>query len=282
MEKNPIELLDELQIKEKLTTVKLPGNWGDELIFRGMEKKLGESEISFQDISEFKGFRKGCKPSSIPSIDERIRAISEKTETFYIHGGGNFNDIYGFSVDWLKTLDKFSDGRIVVGPQSIFFQNKSPESIFENIENEVYFFCRENYSYEKMKDIEEFFQNLNVYKYPDTSFYLRQPDFEGSKDEDYDLISFRKDLESSEPISKTSNALRPIQKDISVKSRDFQEFVEYVASARKIETDRLHIAILGHIFDKKVLLHDNSYYKNRGVYEYCMSKDSKIKFNYLR
>lgn len=50
----------------------------------------------------------------------------------------------------------------------------------------------------------------------------------------------------------------------------FEEFLAAVASASVIVTTRLHVAILGHLLQRRVALVEGSYHKNRGVFEYSL------------
>ncbi len=43
---------------------------------------------------------------------------------------------------------------------------------------------------------------------------------------------------------------------------------KYLSKYEVINTNRLHIAIVGSMLNKKVNFYNNSYYKNRAVYEY--------------
>ena len=65
--------------------------------------------------------------------------------------------------------------------------------------------------------------------------------------------------------------------DISKRGR-LEDFVSAVANADRIFTDRLHVAILAHTLGKEATLYDNRYHKNRGVYEYSLRKNRKIRF----
>jgi exopolysaccharide biosynthesis predicted pyruvyltransferase EpsI len=47
---------------------------------------------------------------------------------------------------------------------------------------------------------------------------------------------------------------------------------------KKIDTDRLHVAIGATLLEKKVTLFPNSYYKNKAVYDYSLRKFPNISF----
>jgi exopolysaccharide biosynthesis predicted pyruvyltransferase EpsI len=51
------------------------------------------------------------------------------------------------------------------------------------------------------------------------------------------------------------------------------DFVSTVYNAKNIYTDRLHVAILSKILDKKATLFGNKYHKNKGVWEHSLRED---------
>ncbi len=63
-----------------------------------------------------------------------------------------------------------------------------------------------------------------------------------------------------------------IWRDVSV-SVGFDEFLEVIAASRVVVTDRLHVAILGRLLDKRVCLFPGSYHKNAGVFEFSLSDE---------
>lgn len=61
-----------------------------------------------------------------------------------------------------------------------------------------------------------------------------------------------------------------IYRDIS-ESATFDEFVAMICGARLIISDHLHVGILGHMLNKRVVLLPGVYHKIKGVYEASMS-----------
>ena len=58
-----------------------------------------------------------------------------------------------------------------------------------------------------------------------------------------------------------------------------EKFETIVSSFTKINTNRLHVAIMGALYGREVNLYPNSYYKNKEVYEYSIkNKFSNVKF----
>ncbi len=50
-----------------------------------------------------------------------------------------------------------------------------------------------------------------------------------------------------------------------------RDFLAIADRYDEIRTDRLHVAIAGALLGKRVLLHDNSYGKNRAVWEHSVA-----------
>lgn len=47
---------------------------------------------------------------------------------------------------------------------------------------------------------------------------------------------------------------------------------EYISRYETINTNRLHVGIVGYLLDKQVNFYRNSYYKNEAVYDYLIDK----------
>lgn len=72
-----------------------------------------------------------------------------------------------------------------------------------------------------------------------------------------------------------ATALPPLVTDISLaETCSFEKFLEHVAGAQFIVTTRLHVAILGHLLQRKTYLVDGRYHKFRGVFDYSMQGGS--------
>lgn len=265
---------------EPLLVLEPQGNYGDYLIFKGFEKMINEMGISYtpvrrrSSIGRFRGHM---------SIIASAFSFGKQYKTVYIHGGGNFNDLWGDGVHLFNLATDHYDCPIIVGPQSCIFDNTNPMDIFERVENRVHFFCREKYSYQNLKPITEEFDNVSIHLSKDTALYLQPEDFPNinSKSE-YVLVALREDKESASPSLNIHQNKRVLESDISVKADSLIEFVNTIASAEKVYTDRLHVAITAAIFKTETVFFDNTYHKNRGVYEYSLKNMDFINFRYLR
>jgi exopolysaccharide biosynthesis predicted pyruvyltransferase EpsI len=86
------------------------------------------------------------------------------------------------------------------------------------------------------------------------------------------LARLHYDLHARHPEATEST---PLVADVSLaETCNFEEFLEHVAAALVIVTTRLHVAILGHLLQRKTYLVDGSYHKFRGVFEYSMQHGS--------
>jgi len=225
--------------------------------------------------------------------ERTLRANKIKANPVYvilIHGGGNINDLHGFGIRLLKNVIQHNpESVIIVGPQTYWFRETHFLKLFLTAKQKIYLFCRERYSYNLLKSM-NLPKNVHISLSHDTIFYLSKKDFHPRQGA-YDLICFRTDREST-LFRKTRDLIR-IQEngiidlrqskkrivvgDISLLN-DFGNFVNLIEGSRKVFTDRLHVAILATMLGKGTILYPNSYYKNKGIYEFSLSKYPNIEF----
>jgi len=277
-----------------LLSIQPGGNYGDYLIYKGFRKLTTELGIDKREFGEGRfrhdGFNKSvpCKNpvSNVKWIMNQLKylrlSLRTDPEVIYIHGGGNFNDLWGIGVQCYQSAARFFHCPIIVGPQSCTFDSQNIGKIFSSTSNETHFFCREKYSYNLVSDATDKLAHVNVYIDHDTALYLNQGDLINRvHSSDNTLLAFRPDKESRNPTIQTKINPPIKSRDISKAENSFEDFVDAGARANKIFTDRLHAAILGTILDKQVFFYDNAYHKNRGVYEYSLIDKPNIHFNYL-
>jgi exopolysaccharide biosynthesis predicted pyruvyltransferase EpsI len=65
---------------------------------------------------------------------------------------------------------------------------------------------------------------------------------------------------------KRVGTLPPNNNDISITTRQPRIFIRIINRCRVIHTDRLHVAIIACMLDKKVLFYPGNYFKNKAVY----------------
>ncbi len=276
------ENLSHLLIKNKdafFTVIQPGGRNGDELIYKGLNKKLRDINIVYKEEK----YREGKLSRGLSLVNKRIGTnlkevnISKKTDLILIHGGGNINDIWGFGTRLLKNLILHSDGPIVVAPQTFYFTRTKFSDILKKTEREIHLFCREETSYYILQKL-QLPDNVKIYLSDDTAFYLSKEDFAylkgGNDKKEYALLCFRRDKERkmSLDVNETFREIFMdwnmgiINEDIAV-NPSFEDYVKVIAGAKIVVTDRLHVGVLSSILEKPTLLLSNSYFKNKAVYE---------------
>ena len=258
------------------------GNHGDTMIYEGLEKALNRLGVP-HTVMRCRS-RPGAAYGHLQLAYHAFSPMSP-VDAVYIHGGGNFNDMWGVGIHFFKVVTRLFDCPIIVGPQTVHFDETDPEDIFGEIENDVMFFCREKYSRDVLDPVFKSHENLSLGLSPDTALYLDSADFDywlGGGE--YTLLSFRGDKESAgSEVRSQLNIDGPVREsDISVEADSLNEFMEAVAKASYVYTDRLHVGIAAAVLGRPVTLYDNSYYKNRGVYEYSLSEYDCVSFEALR
>lgn len=279
-------------IDEKICTVTPGGNHGDTLIHMGMVKKLEEAGCDYQCINLEEIYRRqrlvGAKyllniAAWKLGIDRGFNIIDIPGDAGLIlfEGGGYMNDIW-YGLVLLRQVMKRHSQPIAVAPQSFWFEKTDFMGFFTDGQP-ITLFCREPYSLDLLSGMVRP-HNVQVLISDDTALYLNRKDLEEyvvPKRKTSDLVCLRNDRESIIPSDVRrkimENSVAPLVGDISKKGK-LLDFVSAVANARRIFTDRLHVAILAHILGKEATLYDNRYHKNRGVYEYSLRKNRKILF----
>jgi len=283
-----------------LLTVQPGGNHGDALIYKGANKFFDENdvetlplqpgEIRFERPPQMKldGLyniynipTQGYKILKNQYLYAQHRNNSD-ISAVYIHGGGHFNDEWG--EEWgggircLKTVARYFDVPIIIGPISCHFTERDPNPVFNSIDNEIHILCREEYSYSVLENMVKS-DRVTLYVEDDTALYLDASDLDvESSGEDFSLISLRKGKESINNMVDVTVEPPILARDISQDEETFERFINTASNAEKIYTDRLHGAIIGTILDKKVRFYENRYHKNRGVYEKSLSEYGNITF----
>jgi exopolysaccharide biosynthesis predicted pyruvyltransferase EpsI len=276
---------------DKIFAITPGGNHGDTLIHMGLVKKLEELGCNYQCLNLEESYKRQAllgakylfniaawKLGGGRGFD--LLRVPSDADLILFEGGGYMNDIwYGF-VLLKQALRKYRQP-IAVGPQSYWFEATDPMSLFTD-DRLITLFCRESYSRDLLSGKPRP-PHVEVLMSEDTALYLDHQDLNPHIDptrESYDLVCFRRDKETviTRDVKReiVEQAQDPIVGDISKKGQ-LRDFVSTVANARRIFTDRLHVAILAHILGKEATLYDNRYHKNRGVYEYSFKHDPKIR-----
>jgi len=268
------------------------GNHGDTLIHMGLLKKLREARANFRcaNLEEVYGRRRlvGLKylmniAAWKMGIDRgfKLLEVPEEADLILFEGGGYMSDLW-YGLVLLRQMLREHETPIAVAPQSYWFNTTNLMSLFTD-ERPIALFCRERYSFDLLSKMRRP-RNVRVFLSMDTALYLDRRDLEGfvsPSSDSYDLVCFRDDRESvltermkREIIREADN---PLVGDIS-KRGTFGDFVSAVANAGRVYTDRLHVAVLAHIFGKETTLYGNRYHKNKGVYEFSLRGDPRMRF----
>lgn len=299
------------KFKEKTVNLIRPGgNYGDLLIYLGLEKLLKSVGIPygiFRYVEKydflFRAYRWGlrkftekilrnkekqngitnaiCSPFYHYYIKRRWYAQFNDNSIILIGGGANINDFWPRGIRLLRLLiNQNKNSTIIIAPQSYYFRTTDFPSIFNEFEGEAYLFCREKYSYKLLSKM-KLPKNVKVVLSHDTAFYLSKEDFPKGSPK-HDLLCFRQDKESI-ITEKVKNAVRkiaenPLELDVATKAKNFNEFVSTITNSKNVYTDRLHVAILAAILKKQVVLFPNKYWKNKGVLEYSLKKYKNVTF----
>jgi len=277
---------------DKICAITPGGNHGDTLIHMGLIKKLDELGIEYvcRNLEENYTRRRAVGLKYLLNIAAsklgrkggfRLIDIPEDTGLILFEGGGYMNDLW-YGLVLLGEILRRHDQPIAIAPQSYWFKETDFLGMLA-CECPVTLFCRELYSQELLESRPRP-DNVRILASGDTALYLETPDLEGlidREDETYDLVCFRRDKESVIPdglrreVTKASEV--PRVGDIS-KEGSLGDFVSTVANARRVHTDRLHVAILAHILGREATLYDSFYHKSRGVFEYSLRQNPRIKF----
>lgn len=287
------QVIEDVAGGESMLSIQPGGNYGDYLIYRGFDKMFEGSTVEKVPFAD--GNERYDRPPQLPSgniMDYlkwptahfgyiRNRVIRD-VSAVYIHGGGNFNDLWKGGVSCYKAAARYFSCPIIIGPQSCLFEKTNPREIFESVNNETHFFCREEYSYEIIESATDDLDHVSTYLSQDTALYLDESDLSFDRlSEEYSLVAMRADKESAEPLIEHDIEGPLLVQDISTAADSFDNWVSVTAKADVVYTDRLHVAILATILNKPLVWYEASYHKSRGVYEYSLDRQQNIEFHYI-
>lgn len=299
--KTELERVLEKHRDKRFTLIEPGGNYGDRLIYDGLEKKLDRIGIKYESFNYIDVLRGSYRYKFAKGLNLTLDNINttpfrelplEEPEIVLIHGGGNFGDLWGSSMDIFKFVTQVYDSTpIIVGPQTYWLNQTDFGELLNGKSQMIKIFCREKYSYNILQSF-SYADNVSLNLSPDTALYLEEDDLQQYVDDGlqmvpngtYELIAFRTDKESvvaSDKVQKLKmECENPIIQDISLKSEiAFEEFVSLTKFADTVYTDRLHVSVLSSILGTDVQMYENRYYKNRGVYKYSLSEIETVRFN---
>lgn len=244
----------------RLWVIGLRGNFGDNLIWSGLEALL----------------RRRASPFELVPYD-RLDVFSPSSEdTIYIHGGGGWVPFWsGTPERVLKDLVIRHQGQIIIGP-STFSPNMDylEAALFAPLRiaaGRTTVFCRDRPSFEIVASRVGDFARVMLDH--DTAMNLTRDDILDFGEpvglsRGYRLFALRDDAES-----RPSGACRVLRAPIDPVRYcySFKHWVRLHARAGSIVTNRLHSAICGSILGVPTTLLPNSYHKARGVWEQSLA-----------
>lgn len=271
-------------------------NIGDVLIWTGVQCFLKDNSIDCLYTASY-------ETCTFPKIDEKV--------TVLFNGGGNLGDMYHEHMDFLLSVtEHYPNNRIVVLPQTVYYQDESIErEDFGRLLKHLHFYicARDKKVYSHLK---EYFGNKTLLL-PDMAFcissqrlkpYIKEQTKEkliieradcekgaAKMNEDGDVSdwpvfthSFRKSTFINKLFKRISDASIPVFSSLSNRLWNWyapqffnelmiREGVEFISPYKYIETARLHGGILSILLDKDVTVVNNSYGKNKNFYDSWLS-----------
>lgn len=223
-----------------------------------------------------------------------IKNSIKDSDVILLRGGGFFGNLWedGFSI-MLQFIDNFPDNRIILFPQSVYFDesSKGKEYLNKSIDilskrKNVYLFARDFNSYKCFKT---FYPENRVYVTPDTVLSYK-PKFSVNDRKKEILICLRNDKERKMTNKQKKELYQFIKsKGISIYEQDtcinyhfsninereekLYELWDKFRSARLVITDRLHGMIFSTITGTPCIVFDNIDHKIRNAYEWINELD---------
>ena len=152
------------------------------------------------------------------------------------------------------------------------------------LDKNITIFCREQTSYNYVSKFFKYKENLFLDH--DMAFHIDLLKFNIDNGNLGILNAFRKDVEKtniniSNDNYDISHELMDIQNGFKKEkcNKITEEFLNIISNYNVINTNRTHVAVAGYLLGKKVNFYNNSYYKNKSIYEYSLKKNNKIIFN---
>lgn len=211
-----------------------------------------------------------------------INNAKQNSEILFVSGGGNLIKKYSYLLNHLKrVIDDYDE--VIMLPHT--YNGNDVISFLKSNQQKVRIICRELYSYRILEN--SGISTSKLFLADDLALCMNLDVFEMK--EIGTLHAFREDIERTNALITHDNCdLSMIIKidnsgfDLEFwNTMNWEEylniFIEILASYKVIHTNRLHIAIAAALLDKKVFLYPNSYYKNKGVYQFSLRKMKHVR-----
>jgi exopolysaccharide biosynthesis predicted pyruvyltransferase EpsI len=225
-----------------------PGNAGDAVIFYGTIQVFDNLNLKY----------------TIGNINTIYN-----NKTIFYGGGGNLVGLYNNCYNFINKNK--NSNNIVILPHTI----TNVDSLLNNVSENITFICREHISYDYVK---KFIKNKNnLYLSKDLAFYINDLTKYKDNQGNGECNAFRTDIEKTkieipkDNIDLSQHFSKNLQTySINVCKEVCFNIFEYLSKFSIINTNRLHIAIVGGLLNKKVNFYQNSYYKNKAIYDYSI------------
>lgn len=263
--KNAVQELETVQpvfkkyidARKEVTWVPNGGNGGDALIAQGTKDFFEKIGLKYQIGKE------GSKYTN---------------EVLVFGGGGNIVGMYTGGENFVKR--NIADNTIIILPHTI----KDVDEMLRMFKPSDVVFVRERKSYAYVKSVIPHESSLYLSK--DMAFYINMKNMPTPKKGSGRLNFFRTDIEKKKGFRNPENNMDlsnminydPSMRDMKKVYRTTYEFLARINEYETVFTNRLHGGIGGYLMKKKVKLHDNSYGKNKAVYDYSLKKHSNVTF----
>lgn len=231
------------------------GNKGDGLIYFGGQSLFKQYNIKYTEHM------------SVDNIGGR---------TLFVYGSGGFNKIFNTMVYRLpQCFNKFDE--IYILPSSFECECQLVSNFIKKLPHNVVVFAREMYSYEQLKTIMPYPENLKIDN--DLAFNidfgsLRRDGGEGT------LLALRTD---SERLCAWRNLINiPISTNTDISLGEYYQYMDVINTVNKYDTvitDRAHVAISSAMLGKLVHILPNNYHKVKGIYMYSLKNMENVIFH---
>lgn len=242
------EFIKNIAGNRKVFYVPNGGNWGDGLIRYGAEKFFRSYNIGYTKLN----------PMRVHKMASKGYDFSE--DILIYGGGGAWANSYSNGLNYVCNVEQLFN-KVLVLPSTY-------QSDFSFSTENVHLYARDFMASYKKSD--------NKFCH-DMAFYIGPLDCTSGSG---DGFFFRTDKESSGLIELPDN-----NRDLSREgktSSNVTGFFRAIAPFKTVHTDRLHVSIASALLGKNVNLYDNSYFKNKAVYEATMRDIfPKVKFQVL-
>lgn len=294
-------------IKKELTPLITHDYWLLEVPYY---QNVGDALIWQGELDFLKGFPYGCKGMS--SFQTPVPSTIQQDDIILLQGGGNFGDLWEHPQNYRnQVIEQYPNNKIIIFPQSVFWQdNRNMKAYAEFLSRHlnVTICARDTYSYNLLS---ENFKN-DILLLPDMAFCIDTKRWKKPQEAKTSLLMKREDKEQKtfaeieELIAQGDITIcdwlpfteEAWQKDWLRRTRKYLPFlnswyaqhfylpymvssgVQLIGSHKKINSTRLHAAILSILLGKEndLVWFDNSYGKNFNFYETWLSDVDGITF----